>query len=116
MKGICPPTSRHRELALESFASLVSSIPFDTDQAGKARDDVVKVGGKELLVEACAVAGAFEAITKLVDATGCQLMSRQKTKINIFIMKTFKNRNTIGAVATAIAVAAVAVSMSTMRR
>lgn len=108
MKVICPPTSQAREQALELFASICSSIPFDDGQLSEARANVVKEGGKELLVEASAVVGAFEAITKLVDATGRQLMSKPKTRIKVLVMKTLKNRNVIGAGVTAVAFAFIA--------
>lgn len=115
MKGICPPTSQHRDHVLETFGSLVSTIPFDSNRVDEARDGVVKEGGKELLVETCAVAGAFEAITKLVDGSGRQFASKLEIRAKTFVMKTFKHRYAIAFFVATIAVAVIMVA-PTIRR
>lgn len=105
MKEMCAPISQHRDHVLETFGLVTGSIPFDVQAVGKAREKVEKEGGRELLVEACAVAGAFEAITRLVDGTGRQLPLQRESRTKLLIMKVFKNRHTAGMAAAAVAVA-----------
>ncbi len=108
MKEICAPTSQNREHALESFGLVTGSIPYDAQAVDTARQNVEMEGGRELLVEACCTAGAFEAITKLVDGTGRQVLSERSSKAKFLIMKVFKNRHTVVGIAAATVAAALA--------
>jgi len=116
MKEICAPTSsQNREHVLESFGLVTGSIPYDIQAVDKARQHVEKEGGRELLVEACCTAGAFEAITKLVDGTGRQVLSERSSKAKFLVMKLFKNRHTVVGIVAATVAAALATILAMER-
>lgn len=85
-----------REGALAELASAIAALPLDLGRLEQARGEVERVGGRELLAEACAVAGAFEAITKLVDATGREVPSIGFQRFKGVVMTLMKHRTAIG--------------------
>jgi hypothetical protein len=72
MKEVASSTDHvKRENALSELGTAMAFMPWNIDRVVMtAMEEVRVVEGMELCVEAAAVAGAFEAITKIVDATG----------------------------------------------
>ncbi len=60
------PNLDQRQDALRAFALQVATLPFDIQKVRDALDVVELAGGKELALEACMTASAFEAITRAV--------------------------------------------------
>lgn len=73
-----------------------------------AMKNVEKVGGAELAVEMAAVAGSFECITKVVDATGIKPHPKTMTKVLKGVLTLVKHRMTIGLIGASVATAFVA--------
>ena len=51
----------------------MAAFPFDEGRFDMAREKVFKIGCMEIVVEVCAVTGAFELLTKLIDSVGEKL-------------------------------------------
>jgi len=100
-----------REAILTALSTAAGSIPFYPKAMKVACDNVKELGGMELVVEACATIGAFEAITKLVDATGKTLHSKREDKVHFAVVRCIQQRYAIGAALAAIVAAAVASSV-----
>lgn len=87
------------------LGSAIAALPFEVKTVERAREKVKEVGGMELVVEACIIAGAFESITKLVDGTGCGLPPKWIIGVNIGMMRMMKHRVAIGLVGVSVAAA-----------
>jgi hypothetical protein len=113
MKNIASSITDQREIVLEKLGTAVASVPFDADKVVAAMDEVKTVGGVELCIEAAATCGAFESITKVVDATGRKTASREVERLKAIVMTISKHRNVIvmvGGLVTAV------ISASRLRR
>lgn len=110
MKGVASGSdcSTIRENVLEEFGAAVASMPWDLDRIRKGIEEVAKAGGFELCIESAATCGAFESITKIVDATGRKVDSEFKDRVMKSAMTMAKYRNTIFFMGASIAVAIVA--------
>ena len=106
-----PLEVQRREDALAALGTAVGSIPFDARAMKDARDMVEKVGGMELVVESCMTAAAFEAITKVVDATGRTLPSKLSNRISFMIIRCVQLRWTVAAGMVVVVAAAMASSV-----
>jgi len=95
-----------REEALVELGAAVASRPWNAGRVEAAAKRVKEEGGAELLVEAAAVAGAFEAITKVVDATGRKEPSGGMQRAQRVVMTVMKHRAQIACLAGAALVAA----------
>jgi hypothetical protein len=84
-----------REGALSELGAAIASRPIDVGRLRDAIARVIEVGGLELAVEAAAVAGAFEAVTKIVDATGRKAFSRGLLRFLGSVMMLVKHRASI---------------------
>lgn len=112
MKEIASTSGRDSgESALEELGAAVASRPFDGTKIKSAMDEVMRVGGMELCVEAAAVSGAFESITKVVDATGRRAGSLGKNRVMWTVMTLAKHRTMILLMGTSVAVAIIATRM-----
>jgi len=80
------------------FSSAVANLALDVEKARSALVEVKKVGGMELAVEAAAVAGGFEMITKVVDASGRKESSKGAQRVEQGMLFVLKHRMTIGMV------------------
>jgi len=63
---------------LEDFGKVCAKRPIDMEAVSKAREEIVALGGENLLVEASATVGTFACATRLVDCTGRKLDYRGK--------------------------------------
>ena len=95
MKSVASTGRGQREVALIELGTAVASTPCDVRRIQKAAQELKNVGGIELCVEAAAVCGAFESITKLVDATGRGAGSSRQQKVMQTAMTVMKHRNAI---------------------
>ena len=50
--------------------SALADRPLDMEKVELAREELLKDGGENLMVEACSIVGAFALMTSVVDATG----------------------------------------------
>ena len=73
-----------RDEALRSLAESIATRPLDLSKVATARDEVVSMLGRGVLVEAAGVAGTFEMMTKLTTSTG-KLVSPHKTLMRLFV-------------------------------
>jgi len=83
----------------------VAALPFDAGKIERAREKVFEIGGMELVVEACAVAGVFESLTKLIDVTGRTLPPEWMQGLVQGVMMTMKHKTAIGLVGASVAAA-----------
>lgn len=95
MKNIASSVSDQREIVLERLGTAVASVPFRVDKVLAAMEEVKAVGGVELCIEAAATCGAFEAITKVVDATGRKTASREMERLKATVMTISKHRTVV---------------------
>lgn len=65
-----PYLERTKGPVLESFGKVCAKRPIDMDSISKAREEVLSLGGPELVLEASSIVGGFSLMTKVVDATG----------------------------------------------
>jgi len=86
----------------------IAALPFDAKTVERAREKVKEVGGMELVVEACIIAGAFESITKLVDGTGRELPPKWIMGVSTVMMRMMKHSVAIGLVGVSVAAAYIA--------
>ncbi|KAL7502513.1 hypothetical protein ACHAWX_000504 [Stephanocyclus meneghinianus] len=91
-----------RERALLDFGSAMANLAVDVQKAPSALEEVKKIGGMELAVEAVCVAGAFEMMTKVVDASGRKAQSKQLLKVMQGLMFMLKHRVTIGIIGASV--------------
>lgn len=89
------------------FGSAVVNLALDVEKAQGALVDVKKVGGMELAIEAAAVAGGFEMITKVVDASGRKEASKRVQRVEQGILFVMKHRMKIGMVVVPVIVSLV---------
>ena len=101
--------------ALAELGAAVASRPWDAGRVRAAARAVEETGGAGLLVEAAAAAGAFEAITKVVDATARKEPSGGMQRAQRVVMTVLKHRVRIACVAGA-ALVAVTVGAATRTR
>ena len=82
-----PETARSidRQHALVDFGRTVATLPFNISAARKVLEQVEAVGGKELAIEAIATAAAFEAQTRVADAT----MRTNLTPTDLYFVNVF---------------------------
>ena len=78
-------------MALLEFGSAVANMALDVAKVQTALEKIKKVGGMELAIEAV-VAGAFEIITKGVDASGCKAPPHHVQRVKQGILFVMKNR------------------------
>ena len=71
----------NREKALIAFGEAVATLPFNEANIRQALVAVQEVGGEELATEAIVVAAAFEAQTKIVDATIRKTASESESRV-----------------------------------
>lgn len=74
--------SSERRDSLSEFGVAMATLPFNAENVRSKLDEVRRVGGEELVVEACCTAAAFEGMTRVVDAT-----IRFKDKKSTMVMK-----------------------------
>ena len=79
-------------MALLEFGSAVANMALDVAKVQTALEKIKKVGGMELAIEAVAVAGAFEIITKGVDASGRKAPPHHVQRFKQGILFGMKNR------------------------
>lgn len=91
--------------ALAELGAAVASRPWSDGRVRAAAGAVEKAGGAGLLVEAAAAAGAFEAITKVVDATARKEPSGAAQRAQRLVMTALKHRVRIACLAGAALVA-----------
>lgn len=84
------------------FSSAVANLALDVNKAQSALLEVKKVGGMELAVEAAAVAGGFEMITKVVDASGRKEAPKGVQRVEQGALFVMKHRMIFGMVAVAL--------------
>ncbi|KAL7533061.1 hypothetical protein ACHAXR_005011 [Thalassiosira sp. AJA248-18] len=99
-----------REKALIHLGSAVATLPMDMEKVQIALQEVKSVGGMELAMEATAVAGAYETITKVVDATGIKLPPQRIQRVISTILFVIKHKVTFGLVVASLVVALFAAS------
>mmetsp|Transcript_1975 Transcript_1975/g.2465 ORF Transcript_1975/g.2465 Transcript_1975/m.2465 type:complete len:120 (-) Transcript_1975:146-505(-) len=75
---------QHEDI-LKKFATNVASLPFDRVAVVKSKEEIEKVAGRELAVEACATAAMFEQVSKIADVTGVTPRSDRSLKITLTI-------------------------------
>ena len=63
---------------LEDFGKVCAKRPIDMEAVSKAREEIISLGGENLLVEASATVGTFAGATRQVDCTGRKLDYRGK--------------------------------------
>jgi len=91
-------------MALLEFGSAVANnMALDVTKVQTALEKVKKVGGMELAIEAVAVAGAFEIITKVVDASGRKAPPHHVQRVKQGVLFVMKNRVAIGIVGASVA-------------
>lgn len=61
----CP----RREAVLTDLGHAVATLPFDKVSVQQALEKVHEPGAQELVIEVCCTVAAFEAITRVADAT-----------------------------------------------
>lgn len=118
MKSVAPPSDcdGDREGVLEEFGRAVAAIPWDGDRIRNAMENVKRMGGMELGVEAAAVCGAFEAITKVVDATRRRSVSEKDQRMFRTIMTLSKHRKAIFWVGASTVVGIAAIVFGTRKK
>ena len=72
--------SDERKGALQAFSVAIATLPFNIETVRCALEDLKRVGGENLVVEACCTAAAFEAMTRIVDSS-----IRKKDYSNTFV-------------------------------
>ena len=72
--------SDERKGALQAFSVAIAILPFNVEKVRCALEDLKRIGGENLAVEACCTAAAFEAMTRVVDSS-----IRKKDYSNTFI-------------------------------
>ena len=97
------------------LGAAVASRPWHAGRVQAAARAVEDAGGAGLLVEAAAAAGAFEAITKVVDATDKKETSGGLRRAQRVVMTVLKHRVRIACLAGAVLVA-VTVGVATRTR
>ena len=68
-----PTDARETRDILENFGKVCAKRPIDMEAVSKAREEVIALGGENLLVEASTAVGTFAGATRQVDCTGRKL-------------------------------------------
>ena len=63
---------------LQDFGKVCAKRPINMEAVSKAREEIISLGGENLLVEASATVGTFACATRQVDSTGRKLDYRGK--------------------------------------
>ena len=87
--------SPDHEIVLVELATAMAARPLDLKVLRSAMKKVEDVGGLGLSIEMAGVLGAFEAITKVADATGLKADSPLMLVIMRGVMTLMKNRTAI---------------------
>jgi len=61
---------KERNETLLNFGATLAERPLDIEKVRLAREELLRAGGENLVVEASSVMGAFALMTSVVDATG----------------------------------------------
>lgn len=79
LRASVPTKTTHQVAILSALVDAVASRPPQAGaaDAGAAREAVVDQLGLEWLVDACAVIGNFEMMTRIADGTGARLRAEQ---------------------------------------
>lgn len=93
---------KRREEALAGLGRSVAAAPFSVAAVRDALDLVAAEGGEELVVEAVATAGFFEAMTRIADATGKVPHAASELRMMLFVSFVMQNWHLALAVAVAI--------------
>ncbi len=97
-----------RESALMKFGAAMTKLSVDVQGAQSALEEVKKIGGMELAVEAVAVAGAFGCMTKVVDASGRKAPTKCGQMVMQVVLTLTKHRAVVGIVGASVIAAIVA--------
>ena len=99
-----------RERALMKFGAAMTKLSVDVQGALSALEEVKKIGGMELAVEAVAVAGAgaFGCMTKVVDASGRKAPTKCGKMVMQVVLTLTKHRELVGIVGASVIAAIVA--------
>ena len=108
-----------RTEALTAFGKAVAQLPFNAPAIREALVEVEKCGGQELAVEAMGTMMAFEAVTRIVDATirvnpPAPAAATILADVNVWLSKTkraIKSRVTQITLASGVLFAAVAIGL-----
>lgn len=95
---------------LRNFSSAVARLALGLEGTHAALEKVKEVGGIELAVEAAAVAGGFEMMTKVVDATGRKPPPMHVQRVFQMVLFVAKHRVAIGMVGASV-MSAIALSI-----
>lgn len=79
-----------RDEVLTNLAQAVATRPLDQLALRQTAQVVEKQLGREALVEAAAVSGAFEAFTKVADSTGKESLPPSALRAVGFVLRTTK--------------------------
>lgn len=90
------------------FGAAVANLALAPEKARSALNEVKKVGGMELAIEAVAVAGNFEIATKVTDASGIKVLPKHMLNAMKGAIFVVKHRFAFGMVAVSVIVAYVA--------
>ena len=78
---------KERDELLVSLSHAVAARPMDREALQHASNAVEAKLGREALVEAAGVCGAFEVFTKLADSTGKEAVPASSLKVIGFVLK-----------------------------
>lgn len=95
MKEVASTGHDLRESSLVDLGKLIASTPYNMDELRRSMEEVKRVGGMELMVEAAAVCGAFECMTKIVDATQRRQQHQGLLRFMKVVITLLKHRATI---------------------
>ncbi len=93
----------------------IATLPFDIEKVKQSMRHLEIIGGKELVAEACNVAAAFEAMTRVVDATNRvkppAVMLRMVKILNIIGSKIPSTKVLIGSVVVPVILAVLVIKV-----
>ena len=82
-------SERGEKDTLEEFGKICAKRPLNLDEVAKQRENMRKLGGEGLFIEACAIVANYVIVTRTADCTG--LFFPPKDKAFLPIVKFIAN-------------------------